>query len=117
LPSDNPLRRLNDILENIDRIVRYTHGHGFEDFVRNHLARDAVERCLLRISEAAKKPDSLVDEMAPEQPWPEIRALGNVIRHEYDTLDARGIWTIIQNELPSLEASVQGMIRKLDDRP
>ena len=91
MPSDKPLQRLNDILESIDRIVQYTHDQGFDDFIQDRLTRDAVERCLLRISEAAKKLEGIVDELAPDQPWSDIRALGNAIRHEYDTLDAKVI--------------------------
>jgi uncharacterized protein with HEPN domain len=82
LPSDKPLKRLNDILENIDRIVQYTRDQGFDDFIQDHLTRDAVERCLLRISEAANKLKGIVDELAPDQPWSDIRALGNAIRHD-----------------------------------
>jgi uncharacterized protein with HEPN domain len=75
LPSDKPLIRLNDILENIDRIRRYTEGYEFERFAGDTRCQDAVERCLLRISEAARKLAGLLDEIAPEQPWSDVRAV------------------------------------------
>jgi Protein of unknown function DUF86 len=53
LPSDKPLVRLYDILENIDRIRRYTENYTFARFADDSKCQDAVERCLLRISEAA----------------------------------------------------------------
>jgi uncharacterized protein with HEPN domain len=45
-----------------------------------------VERCLERISEAAKKLDDQAAMLIPDQPWDKIRAFGNVLRHEYDEI-------------------------------
>lgn len=116
MPSDRPLTRLNDILVNIERITQYTRDQSLEDFIHSHLTIDAVERCLLRISEAAKKLEGTVDELAPDQPWSEIRSLGNVIRHEYDVLDIEIIWNIVKNDLPPLRKAVEGAIKKFESR-
>jgi len=56
-------------------------------FVRDYKTSDAVERCLERISEAAAKLGDLAPMLTPDQPWPEIRALGNRFRHEYDEME------------------------------
>jgi uncharacterized protein with HEPN domain len=77
---------------------------------------DAVERCLLRISEAAKKLEGIVDEVAPDEPWSEIRSLGNVIRHEYDVLDVVLIWNIVQEDLTPLKNAVELTIQKLESQ-
>jgi uncharacterized protein with HEPN domain len=61
LPSDRPLLRLYDILEKVDRIRRYTEGYTFDRFADDPKCQDAVERCLLRISEAARKLEGIVD--------------------------------------------------------
>ena len=55
MPSNVPIRRLEDILANIQRIERYTRGYDFQRFSKDQQCQDAVERCLARISEAAKK--------------------------------------------------------------
>ena len=114
MPSDKPVQRLNDILENIDRIIQYTHDQAFEDFKQDWLTRDAVERCLLRISEAARKLEGIVDKIASDQPWADIRALGNVIRHEYDAVDPEAIWKIVEDDLLPLEKAVQAAIEKIE---
>src|SRR5205085_2437381 len=113
LPSDKPIQRLNDILENIDWVIQYTRDYGFQEFLQDRLVRDAVERCLLRFSEAARKLEGLIDELAPDQPWPDIRALGNAIRHEYDSVNPEVIWNIVENELLPLEKAVETAIEKL----
>ena len=114
MPSDKPIQRLNDIIENIDWIFQYTKGHRFRDFVHDRLVRDAVERCLLRISEAATKLEGIVDKLVPRQPWADIRTLGNAIRHEYDTVDPEIIWNIVENDLLPLADAVERAINKLD---
>ena len=113
MPSDKPLQRLNDILDNIGWIARYTHGQSLEGFAQERRTRDAVERCQLRISEAARKLEGTVDEIVPDQPWADIRALGNVIRHEYDTIDSVVIWKIVENDLRPLRVAVEAAIKKL----
>jgi uncharacterized protein with HEPN domain len=53
LPSEKPLRRLEDILENIARIEQFTAGMNFDGFAANELAVYASLHALLIVSEAA----------------------------------------------------------------
>ena len=53
LPSDKPALRLEDIIENVEAIQRYTAGMDVVAFGDDQKTYDAVERCLERISEAA----------------------------------------------------------------
>jgi uncharacterized protein with HEPN domain len=113
LPSSNPIRRLQDILDNISLIKEYTRGASYDSFVEDRKTQDAVERCLARISEAASKLESSVEALIPDQPWSEIRAIGNIIRHEYDTIDPRIIWNIINRELDTLKNSIDAALETL----
>ena len=56
-------------------------------FERDRKTRDAVERCLERICEAAHRSGPRASEFAPDQPWNDIRGMGNRLRHAYDRLD------------------------------
>lgn len=113
MPSKKPLQRLEDILDNIDLIRDYTRGASYDSFVQDRKTQDAVERCLARISEAASKLESSAESLIPDQPWSEIRALGNIIRHEYDTIDAVIIWNIINRDLDNLKSSIETALEKL----
>lgn len=54
MPSrHNPADSLSDIIENAERIERYVAGMDRIAFASNGLLRDAVERCLERVCEAA----------------------------------------------------------------
>ena len=54
MPSKRPRTRFQDIIYNVGAIRRYTKGLNKKTFVKDDLVVDAVERCLSRITEAAK---------------------------------------------------------------
>jgi uncharacterized protein with HEPN domain len=87
LPSKDVARRLADIVEYAERVSRYVGGRDQEAFLADDMARDAVLRCLQCISEAANKLDSEAERLMPGQPWKGIRAIGNPLRHEYDSIE------------------------------
>lgn len=114
MPSRDPILRFEDILANIERIEARTAGMDDEAaFTDNPLVCDAVERCLERISEAAKKPGSDAEELCPGIPWPNIRGLGKLLRHEYDRVEVFRVWYIVQDNLPPLKTAVQAALQKL----
>jgi uncharacterized protein with HEPN domain len=117
LPSENAALRLEDILDNIGLIEDYIRGYSQQRFVVDRKTQDAVERCLLRISEAAKKLEGTVDVMIPDQPWSAIRAVGNVLRHDYDRIDPDIIWRTISNDLSSLKNAIEMALKKLRNEP
>ena len=82
-------------------------------FSSDQKTRDAVERCLERICEAAAKLGEQAIELMPNQPWPVIRALGNRLRHDYDHIRAERLWDIVEVDLPSLEAACIRAIENL----
>ena len=77
---------------------------------------DAVERCLSRISEAAKKLGAAAEDLAPGQPWAKIRGLGNLLRHEYDTMRRSVLWEIVTEDLSSLQNACKKALTKLPDK-
>lgn len=78
MPSKrDPARCLADILDNIGRIESYTAGLDRTGFGRDDRTRDAVERCLERICEAAFRLGDEAERMMPEQPWADIRGMGD----------------------------------------
>jgi uncharacterized protein with HEPN domain len=117
LPSDRPARRLEDIVENAQAIQVYVAGMDVTAFKTDQKTYDAVERCLERISEAAAKLGDLASSLVPGQPWREIRALGNRLRHEYDAIREDRLWDIVQVDLPPLRAACEDAVRRLREGP
>jgi uncharacterized protein with HEPN domain len=101
--------RATDILVSIARINRYVTGLNQEAFLKDQKTQSAVERELLTISEACIKLAELEsaqnikskERLAtrfPSVPWPEIRGIGNILRHEYGRVDPEIIWNTISGE-------------------
>jgi uncharacterized protein with HEPN domain len=55
VPSNDPIQRFEDILENIILIEEFTSGMSPNTFLEDLKTRNATERCMERISEAARK--------------------------------------------------------------
>jgi uncharacterized protein with HEPN domain len=92
-----------DIIEYADRIASYLEGRSFEQFEAETLLRDAVERCLLNISEAAVRlGEERFAAVAPDLPLHTLRGFGNVLRHEYKTVNARIVWDTATKDVPTL---------------
>ena len=64
---------------------------------------DAVERCLMRLTEAAIRiGDERMARIAPDLGLHQVRGLGNMLRHQYDTLDMEQLWRTVHEALPPL---------------
>ncbi|MCC6590656.1 MAG: DUF86 domain-containing protein [Bryobacterales bacterium] len=113
MSSRKPAQRLMDIIENANAIARYTAGMDFSSFIGDRRTCDAVERCLERITEAAAKLGPFAVELMPNQPWPDIRALGNRLRHEYDDIGEEHLWRIVQIDLPALRRDCEQALATL----
>jgi uncharacterized protein with HEPN domain len=113
LPSEKPAHRLEDIIENVQAIQRYTAGMDLAAFGKDDKTRDAVERCLERISEAAVKLGDMATLLMPSQPWRKIRAFGNRLRHEYDSIREDRLWDIVENDLTSLRSTCENALQLL----
>ena len=113
MPSEIPARRIEDIIENAQAILRYTAGMDLGAFEGDRKTYDAVERCFERISEGAAKLGDQAVAIMPDQPWKKIRSLGNRLRHEYDVIREDRLWDIIQTDLPSLCAACEEAPRRL----
>jgi uncharacterized protein with HEPN domain len=115
LPSDKPAHRLQDIIENAQAIFSYTAGMNLTAFQADRKTYDAVERCLERISEAAAKLGDLAPILLPGQPWHQVRALGNRLRHEYNDIREDRLWAIVQTDLPALCRACEDALRRLEN--
>jgi uncharacterized protein with HEPN domain len=115
LPSKKARRCLEDIIENADQVAEYIHGMTLESFTADKRTRDAVERCLQRITEAAIRLDEADwDALIQNPPLHQLRGLGNHLRHDYGAINIAEIWEIAARDLPTLAVECR---KALDDLP
>jgi uncharacterized protein with HEPN domain len=108
------LVRLRDILEAIDAIANMITDVQLEKYRLDYKLRRATERCIEIISEASRNiPDDLKARF-PDQPWPEIAAVGNLLRHEYGRIDDLIMWKIVTRSLPELRTAIVAMLAAND---
>ena len=113
VPTKRPRRRFQDIQDNIAAIKRYTAGLDLASYSASDLVADAVERCLLRISEAAAKLGDQAELFAPSVDWRNVRGLGNVLRHDYDGVSTKTIWAIVSQDLDVLSQACTAALAAL----
>ena len=114
--SHDPADSLADIIENAERVSTYLLGMDRQAFERDGKTRDSVERCLERICEAAHRLRGRAAELTSDQPWSDIRGMGNRLRHAYDRIRPDIIWNSIRNDLPGLAADVRFALEQLRRR-
>ena len=93
---------LDDILQSANKVIRYTEGLEFDDFVSREMVLDAVLRNLEIIGEAAKNVPQDVRDRYPEVEWRQIAGLRDVLAHAYFGLEDATLWDIVQNEMVPL---------------
>jgi uncharacterized protein with HEPN domain len=74
---------LEDILEAAKKILSYTRGMSFDDFVNDNKTIDAVVRNFEIIGEAANRVPGDFKSNHPEIEWRRMTGLRNRIIHEY----------------------------------
>ena len=111
-------RRLDVVFAEIDQaiagITEATQGKSFEEFSESWVLRHAVQRGIEIISEATRHvPDELLA-TCPGIPWPSIRAIGNLLRHEYHRIADAVIWAVVTDDLPALQQALATIRRNLN---
>jgi len=117
VPSSHPRRRISDMLAAIERIESYLDDGGGVTAVlaESRLHKDAIERQLLVIAEAAGKVLDIAAPLEPDIDWHAIRGMGNVIRHAYDKIDDAVLQHVLTQELVPLRHACARLLDHLPD--
>ena len=97
---------VDDNLEAIAKIKRFTVGFDSKTFSDDEKTFDAVIRNLEVIGEAVKKIPEEIRTQYPTVEWKKIAGVRDILIHEYFGIDAEIVWDIIENKLPILESHV-----------
>lgn len=103
---------LEDILESLNKISRYTDGISFDAFCNDDKTVDAVIRNFEIIGEAANRIPEEIKIDNPEIPWRSLTGLRNRIIHEYFGVDLEIIWDIIENDIEICHDWIETLIEQ-----
>jgi uncharacterized protein with HEPN domain len=102
--------RAADAIAAAERIARYTAGVAFEGFSANDQLVAAVSYELLIIGEAAKAIPPEVQAGAPSLDWAGMRAMRNVVAHEYFGVDLKVVWETATRDVPAIVAPLRALL-------
>ena len=110
--SNTAAKYLWDVQRAIERIVQFTVGRSFEDFLTDEMLSALIERQVEIIGEALAGLRRRAPDVAAVIPdISQIIGFRNIPVHAYDTVDAGEVWSTIQNDLPRLRSAVADLLR------
>jgi uncharacterized protein with HEPN domain len=106
---------LEDILDAANKIINYTKGMSYDDFMEDDKTVDAVVRNFEIIGEASNKiPDNFKAEH-PEIEWRRAIGFRNRIIHEYFGIDYENLWRIKNENVPILSEFMKQILDEFND--
>ena len=116
MAGKTPRLYLEHIREDIGLIERYAGGRQRQNLDRDPMLRQAIERNIEIISEASRRLPGAMKARHPEVPWREIAAIGNILRHEYPTVNRDIVWRVATEDVRPLAAAVDALLAEVGDR-
>lgn len=87
----------------IERIQGFCKNISYEEFVKNDILIDACVFNLSQLGEAANKIDEGFEKRNPQIPWRQIYGLRNRIVHDYEGVNLKLVWEIIETDLSDIQ--------------
>lgn len=116
MPPRDHRARIKDILEAIQRALRYTDGLTFQQFCADEKTIDAVVRNLTVIGEASRHVPEHVRSRGLNVPWREMSDIRNIVVHEYFGVSLEILWQTIRGDLPTLVDPLSDLLAQLTDQ-
>ena len=103
---------LEDILNSIEKLEKYTKGLDFKAFSENEMVIDAVTRNLEVMGEAVKNIPLDIQKKYPEVEWKEAKGFRNILIHDYFGIDLESVWDTINDDIPLLKKHISKVLKE-----
>lgn len=94
--------RLQDILEAIEKIERYT-DQGRTAFDRDELIQTWIIYHIQVIGDASRRLSASLHSTYPEIPWSQIVGMRNILVHDYFGIDLAEVWSTAVRDIPKFK--------------
>ena len=95
------LKKIESMIQNID----------FDTFAWNEEKTLACAFSLGQIGEYANKFTEQERQAYKSLPWKQMRAMRNVIVHDYDNVNIKMLWDTISIDLPKLKTQIEKIVK------
>lgn len=112
--------RNRDILKHICEYcneINYTmdtFGRDFLIFKNNSIYQNAAAMCVLQIGELTTHFTDDFKAAYDKMPWNQIKALRNVVAHNYGKIDRETLWETLLHDIPALDEYCRQIINEYD---
>jgi len=93
---------LQDILDYAHEAVDFCQGQTLATFTADRMRHLAVLRLIQLIGEASIRLNDETRQKFPAVPWPQLRAMRNILVHQYEGIDDAIVWKTAVERLPEL---------------
>lgn len=107
--ADRITHMLNAISDAKESIAGMTE----EQFLANKDKRVAAERYILIVGEASHMVSQELKDRHHEVPWQDIRAMRNIVAHEYMDVDYTEVWQAVSKDFDELRKLVEPIQEEL----
>jgi uncharacterized protein with HEPN domain len=111
-PDDRDAANLHDMLEVAREARELVAEIEAQAFLRDRVRRRALERMLELIGEAARRVTPVRQAELPEIQWRRIIGQRNILAHEYGRIDPRLLYQTARQDMPSLIAALERILRR-----
>ncbi|MCC8049642.1 MAG: DUF86 domain-containing protein [Clostridiales bacterium] len=107
--------------EILRHIIKYCHeinhtinvfGKDYTIFAQNSIYQNAVALCVLQIGELTTHLTADFKSTYTKMPWNQIKALRNVVAHNYGKIDSTILWETLIQDIPELHAYCEEILNK-----
>ena len=103
---------IQKIINYIDSILKYTYNVAYADFKENNMMIEACVFNMSQIGELVNKLDKDYTSKHKEIPWFKIRGLRNRIVHDYEGVNLKLIWEIIDTDIKVLKEQLLKLVKE-----
>jgi uncharacterized protein with HEPN domain len=108
---------LADLERNLKLAIDFTKARTFEEFEKDFRTQYAVIRALEIVGESVKRIPENMRILESAIPWKAMSGMRDKLKHGYDNVNIRLVWSTARNTIPSLVPLVEEFRRKLAARP
>ena len=98
------------MIEYIDKALKYTKNYNYEQFCKDEKTIDATVFAISQIGELVKNISKETMKKYSNIERNMIKGLRNRIVHDYDGINLKSIWFVLENDLEQLKEDIQKII-------